>query len=126
MNFAYHGFIEFDENGKHIDCVNSTAIIEGDDDYFGEDDHMAHHYATRVFWRDLPEYQAAHAAEYANLHASVFRRISIVELAFFLLFKAWPLMASHYVDYTGKMTIPEIAAMLETRARRKENVRKLE
>lgn len=122
MNFGFHGFIEFDENGDHIPSVNSIAIIEGEDDYFGEDDHMAHHYATRVFWRDLPGYQHTQEAEFAKHHASVFRKISIVELSLFMLIKDWKRLATHYVDYSGKMTQDEIAAMLEVRAKRKDPV----
>lgn len=120
MNFGFHGFVEFDENGNHIPCVNSTAIIEGEDDYFGEDDHMAHHYATRVYFRDLPAYQATEVGDFKLHHGSVFRKLSIVELSAFILFKDFKRLASHYVDYTGKMTQEEIAAMLEVRAKRKD------
>ena len=44
INWAFHGFLAFDENGKMIPCVNATCIIDGPDDSFGEDDHMAHHF----------------------------------------------------------------------------------
>lgn len=54
INIGFHAFIEFDTEGKHITCVNSSAIVGGDDDYFGEDNHMAHHYSTATYWRDLP------------------------------------------------------------------------
>lgn len=99
MNYAFHAFIDFDENGKHIECVNSTAIIEGDDDYFGEDDHMAHHYATHVYWRDLPKYREGQVEAFKKHNASVFRGLSIVELAAFLLFKDWKSLAKHYVQF---------------------------
>jgi hypothetical protein len=59
LNIGFHGFIEFDENGESIPCINATTIIDGDDDYFGEDDHMAHHYNTNVYYRDLKELQAS-------------------------------------------------------------------
>lgn len=118
MNFAFHAFVEFDEHGAVLPSVGSTTIIEGDDDYFGEDDHMAHHNATRVYWRDLKEYQSAQHAEFARVHASVFRKLSIVEMAFFLLFKDWKRLAEHYVDYSGKLSKEEIAKMLEVRAKR--------
>ena len=59
LNFGFHGFIEFDEAGKSLPYVNSTTIIEGDDDYFGEDDHMAHHYNANVTHRDLLAHQAS-------------------------------------------------------------------
>jgi hypothetical protein len=59
LNIGFHGFIEIDSNGNNIPCVNSTCIINGDDDYFGEDDHMAHHYNINVYYRDLPALQAS-------------------------------------------------------------------
>lgn len=31
--------------------VNSTCIVDGEDDLFGEDDHMAHHYNTTVYFK---------------------------------------------------------------------------
>lgn len=120
MNFGFHGFVEFDSEGRHIECVNSIAIIGGEDDYWGEDDHMAHHVATRVFWRDLPEHRAAKEAEFKKYHASVFKGFSIVELSLFVLLKDWKRLATHFVDYTGTMTQDEIAAMLEARAKRKD------
>jgi hypothetical protein len=58
MNFGFHGFIDPNEKNETSWCVNSTCIIEGEDDYFGEDDHMAHHYATPLFYTELPKYQA--------------------------------------------------------------------
>ena len=118
MNFAFHAFIEFDEAGNHITSVSSTCIIEGQDDYYGEDDHMAHHNAVRVYWRDLPKYQATQVGEFKQHHGSVFRGFSIVEMAFYVLFKDWKTLAKHYVDYTGKMSQEEIAKMLEIRATR--------
>src|SRR3546814_13052301 len=86
LNFAFHGFIEFDENGINIPCVNSTTIIEGDDDYFGEDDHMAHHYATTVYFKDLVDYQKTQLETWKKPHSRVFSRLSIVALAFFIIF----------------------------------------
>jgi hypothetical protein len=120
MNFAYHGFLEFDESGRHVWCVDSTAIIEGDDDYFGEDDHMAHHYATAVWHRDLEKYREGKIEEIRNWKGSVFRKLSIVELALFILIKDWGKLADHYVDYTGKMKREEVMKMLEVRAKRKD------
>lgn len=118
INFAFHGFIDFDEEGKHIACVNSLCIIEGDDDYFGEDDHMAHHYATGVFHRDLPQHQKAQLREWQEHKASVFRKLSIVELAVFLILGLWDKLADHFVDFSDdKMPKEEVMAMLKRRAK---------
>jgi len=120
INFGFHGFIEYDENGQSIHCVNSSTIIEGDDDYFGEDDHMAHHYNSNVGYKDLPALQASKIEEFKANKASVFRKLSILELSIFVLFGLWDKLADHYVDYSGKMTREEIKEMLKVRAQRKE------
>ena len=120
LNIGFHGFIEFDENGKSIPCVNATTIIDGDDDYFGEDDHMAHHYNAGVYYKDLPAHQATKLEEFKKYKASVFKGLSIVELSIFILLGLWDELAKHYVDYTGTMTKEEIKTMLKIRAQRKE------
>ena len=120
LNIGFHGFIEYDENGESIPVVNSTAIIKGDDDYFGEDDHMAHHYYPNVYFSDLPAHQEKQVPEYSKHHASVFQKCSILEVSIFILFGLWDELADHYVDYTGKLTRDEIKQMLKTRATRLE------
>lgn len=118
LNYGFHGFLEFDEDGKSIPCVDSTTIIEGDDDYFGEDDHMAHHYNSGVYYKDLVALQAQKEEEFKKYKASVFRGVSIVELSIYLLFSLWDELADHYVDYSGTMTKDEIKSMLKARAKR--------
>mmetsp|Transcript_23917 Transcript_23917/g.64740 ORF Transcript_23917/g.64740 Transcript_23917/m.64740 type:complete len:416 (-) Transcript_23917:427-1674(-) len=120
LNFGFHGFMEFDAQGKSISVVDSTCIIDGEDDSFGEDDHYMHHYATTVYHRDLPEEHKARIAEFKEHKASVFRGLSILELSIFLLAGDFKKLAEHYVDYTESMTKEQIAAMLEVRAKRKQ------
>ena len=118
LNYGFHGFLEFDEDGKSIPCVDSTTIIDGDDDYFGEDDHMAHHYNSNVFYKDLPALQASKVAEFTKYRASVFRGVNIVELSIYLLLSLWGELADHYVDYSGTMSREDVMAMLKARAKR--------
>lgn len=113
LNYGFHGFLEFDEDGNSISCVDSTTIIDGEDDCFGEDDHMAHHYNQSVYYKDLPALQASKVQEFIEHKASVFRGLSIVELSIFLLFSLWDKLADHYVDYSGAMTREEIKNMLK-------------
>jgi hypothetical protein len=121
INVGFHGWIEFDENGKHIECVASSTILDGQDDSFGEDDHMAHHYFTAVEHVDLPKHQERQHAEWARRHATVFKELAIVELALFTLLKQFAMLAEkHYVDYSGDLSVEEIAHLLEERAKRKE------
>jgi hypothetical protein len=102
MNFAFHAFVDYDEDGKTIGCVNSTCIIDGNDEYFGEDDHMAHHYATHVYWRDLPEYRKTKVEEFKKYNAMIFHTVSIAELAALILFKQWDRLADLYVQYNDE------------------------
>jgi hypothetical protein len=120
INYGFHGFLEFDENGKNIQCVDATTIIGGDDDYFGEDDHMAHHYNTSVYYRDLPALQQSKVEEFKKYRASVFQGCSILELSIFILFGLWDKLADHYVDYTGSMSREEVKSMLKVRATRRQ------
>jgi len=41
VNWAFHAFIELDASGRHLPHVNALTILDGQDDNFGEDDHMA-------------------------------------------------------------------------------------
>jgi hypothetical protein len=121
INFAFHGFLELDEKGTHLACVNSTVITEGEDDYWGEDDHMAHHYFTAVSHRDLAAHQASQKDVWKKHKGSCFQKLSIVELAVLMLLKEWRRLAElHYVDHSRSMSVDEIAALLEKRARVKE------
>jgi len=120
-NTTSRGFLELDEKGTHLACVNSTVITEGEDDYWGEDDHMAHHYFTAVSHRDLAAHQASQKDVWKKHKGSCFQKLSIVELAVLMLLKEWRRLAElHYVDHSRSMSVDEIAALLEKRARVKE------
>lgn len=118
MNIGFHGFVEFDQNGKSIPYVNATTIVDGEDDFFGEDDHMAHHYHSQIYFRDLPQHQLQKREEFKQVKASVFQKISIVELSIFILLRLWDKLADHYVDYTEKMSREEVITMLKQRLQR--------
>lgn len=120
INIGFHGFLEFDEQGNHVSLVDSTTIVHGTDDVFGEDDHMAHHYNTGVYFKDLPAHQQAKVEEFKRHKASVFHTLSIAELSIFILLGIWDKLAEHYVDYTGSMSKAEIISMLQARAKRTE------
>jgi hypothetical protein len=51
--------------------------------------------------QDLKEHQKTKEAEFARTHASVFKKLSIVELSIFILLGLWDKLADHYVDYSG-------------------------
>merc|ERR1712232_755849 len=123
INSAFHAFVEFGPDGLPVPCISSLCIQGGKDDYFGEDDHMAHHNATNVFHRDLPDWQKAQEPEWMKYRASVFQNTSIVELSVLLLIgkPGWEKLAEYYVDHgSPKLSKEQIIEMLKVRARRKE------
>lgn len=121
INWGYHAYIELDGNGKHLAVVNSLTILDGQDDSFGEDDHMAHHYSTQTWYTQTHTYRARVMEDLKRHHGSVFKEVSIVELSALTLFGQFDRIAQrHYVDFTGKLSQAEIAAMLRRRAQNKE------
>jgi hypothetical protein len=121
LNIGFHGLIEFDEKGRHIECIAGSTIVDGQDDSFGEDDHMAHHYFGAVEHVDLKAHQATQHAEWARHHAAVFKELSIIELGIFIHLKQFDrLIEDHYVDYAGDLDKGQLAALLLKRSQRKE------
>lgn len=121
INIGFHGFIEFDTDGKFIPCICSSTIVDGDDDSFGENDHMAHHYFGQVTHDRLEGHQADQRTLWARNHASVFKNLSIMELGISIYFKRFRKLATqHYLDFSGDLDANQITELLETRATRKE------
>lgn len=123
INVSLHAFLEFDPTtGKPIPTVCATTIIGGEDDYFGEDDHNAHHYYPSVYYKDLPTHQQAQAQTESAIthHTSLFKGISIVELSVFILANLWDKVADHFVDVSGTLSRDEVIDLLKTRAKRTE------
>lgn len=81
---------------------------------------MAHHYNTSVYFRDLPDLRARRIHEFAKHKASVFTKISIVELSIYVLLGIWDKLADHFVDYSESLTKDDIIKLLKTRAQRVE------
>lgn len=120
INLGFHAFIENDEHGCRIKCVESCTLLGGNDDYFGENDHMAHHNAGHVHHRDLLEHQERQQKEWARHKASVFFGVDIFTYSIFVLLKAWPVLATRFVDHSGTMARGDIERLLEARAKRRE------
>eukprot|EP00658_Telonema_sp_P-2_P002197 TRINITY_DN1083_c0_g1_i3.p1 TRINITY_DN1083_c0_g1~~TRINITY_DN1083_c0_g1_i3.p1 ORF type:complete len:278 (-),score=64.72 TRINITY_DN1083_c0_g1_i3:276-1109(-) len=121
INQGFHGFISFDDKKEHVKCVTSTTLVSGLDDYFGEDDHMAHHHFVGVYYKDLPDHQRTQVQMWADEHASVFQGLDVFTFAVYVVLKAWPVMAKRYMDFSEKkLSQKEIEAMLELRAHRRD------
>lgn len=119
LNLGFHAFIENSPEGYRVQCIESIALLGGQDDFFGENDHMAHHYHTNVYWRDLTELQEKQIKEWETKKASVFKDIDVFTFSIFVIMKAWPFLADRFV-YSGDMTKAETMRLIEARATRRE------
>ena len=121
INLGWHGFIESDADGKFIPSICSSTIIDGYDDSFGEDDHIAHHNFGRVSHDRLGDHQTTQHALWARHHAPVFKRLATMELGIYIFFKRFKKLAQHhYMDFSGDLDVDRIEEILRTRATRKE------
>ncbi|KAL1504318.1 hypothetical protein AB1Y20_010724 [Prymnesium parvum] len=121
VNWGFHAFIAYDENGEQVPCVNSSTILNGMDDYFGEDDHMAHHYSPQTWYTKTHEFQARMHKDIVKHHGAVFKEVSIVELGCLVLFNQFERIAEkHFVDHSGKLSTQQAADLLRSRSRVKE------
>jgi len=120
INLGFHAFIENDSSGKRIQCVESVTLLGSEDDFFGEDDHMSHHYHPLVYWRDASKHHCTQREMWAKYHASVFQGADIFSFSFMVVLKAWPILADRFVDYSGNLTKEQIAKLLEARATRRD------
>lgn len=121
INFGQHGFLDFDEAGRHLGHVTCTTILEGYDDSFGEDYHLAHHHFASLGHHRLPEHVVAERPEWARRHGAVFEKTTIFELAVMMqLGRFDTLIRNHYVDCAGDLAPEQLAELFECRARRTE------
>lgn len=119
INIGFHAFLELDSKNEPIDFICSTTIVDGEDDSFGEDDHMTHHNAPAVSHRDLKVFQdeQCQRKDWKDQHATVFKKLSIVELSILVLLSQWDRLADFFVDVSGKLTKKEIMELLERRSK---------
>ena len=121
INIGQHGFLEFDEAGRHVKHVTSTTVLDGADDSFGEDYHVAHHHFPGVDHDKLPEHVARERSQWARCNGAVFEKTTFFEVAIAMcLGRCDRLIRDHYVDCGGNLTVEELATLFEQRARRKE------
>lgn len=121
VTLAQHGFLEHDDARRNIKHVAAITILEGHDDSFGEDDHLAHHYFPNVTHDRLPEMQPSQEHEWARWHGAVFKGTSIIEIALLLqLGRIDRLIDRYYVDFSGELDRDELVALFTRRAQRRE------
>ena len=122
LNLGWHGFLEFDEAGRHVKHVTSGTILDGPDDSYGEDFHVAHHHFPSIGHDRLTEHVEAERQEWGRCHGSVFENTTILELSVLVILGRFDiLIGNHYVDCSqGSLSRDELVDLFERRAQRKE------
>ncbi|MCJ1407346.1 hypothetical protein MMC19_001417 [Ptychographa xylographoides] len=119
-NWGQHALV--DDVDPDSDFRSSITLIDVPSNRYCYNDgyHTSHHLNPRRHWRDHPVSFLQQKDIYANEGALVFRNIDYLMITFKLLMKDYTYIAKCLVpmgDQIG-MTIPEIAALLETKTRR--------
>lgn len=121
INVGQHGFLEFDDQGRHVKHITSTTILDGHDDSFGEDYHVAHHHFPSVQHDKLSDHVARERSEWARCHGAVFEKTTIFEAAIMVHFGQFDrLIRNHYVNFSGDLTVDELSDLFKRRAQRRE------
>ena len=121
MNLGWHGFLEFDDAGRHVKHVTSGTIIDGFDDSFGEDYHVAHHHFPAIGHDKLSKHVASERQAWARCHGAVFGKTTIFDLAIMMHVGQFDrLIRNHYMDFAGDLEPQQLADLFERRAKRKE------
>ncbi len=121
ISIGQHGFLAFDQAGRHVSHVTSTTILDGVDDSFGEDYHLAHHFFPSMDHDRLPEHVARERSHWARCNGAVFRNTTFFEIAIMIYLGQFDrLIRDHYVDFSGEGAVEELSTLFEQRAKRKE------
>lgn len=121
INIGQHGFLAFDEAGRHVKHVTATTILDGHDDSFGEDYHLAHHYMPGVAHDELAEHVVRERSDWVRCNGAVFEKTTFFEVAVAMCLGQFDrLIRDHYRDFSGNGAAEKLAPLFEQRARRTE------
>ncbi len=121
INWAQHGFLEHDSNGRNVEHVTALTILEGQDNSFWEDHHLAHHSVPAAAHDQYAAIQESEEREWARWHGAVFKNVSNVEIAVLMqLGRFDKLIDRYYVDFSGTLDRDGLVELFTRRAQRKE------
>ena len=121
VNWGQHGFLEHDGDGRLVDHVTNLTILEGEDNSFWEDHHLAHHVRPAAAHDEYEEVQSSEMAGWARSHGALFKDTSIVEIAVLMQLGQFDrLIDKYYVDCSGTVERDELVALFKRRAQRRE------
>jgi len=113
INYIWHAFC--DPKDTKNEYVNSLTILDGHYNVFNEDYHVIHHNFPQVHWTEIKQHYIDNEESYKKNTASVFRDTQPFEMFIWLILKRTDLLAKHFVDFTGKLSLEEKIALLENR-----------
>lgn len=101
ISYLWHAFLEADDPNNEY--VNSVTILEGHDNIFNEDFHVAHHHAQTMHWTEYPVHFEKNKDKFTKYKATIFRDCEEGLLLYWLFSKKFDIMADHWVDLEGKL-----------------------
>jgi fatty acid desaturase len=113
INWTWHGFCDKDQIDNEY--INSTTFINGTDNVFNEDYHVAHHLQHMMHWIDLKKHYENNTEIFKQNQATIFTNIQQIELFFYMILKKYDLMANKFVDLSGKLTHEDKIKLLKKR-----------
>lgn len=121
VNWGQHGFLEHDDDGRIVDHVTNLTILDGEDNSFWEDHHLAHHVRPAAAHDEYGALVTSEKPEWARWHGTLFKDTSIVEIAVLMQLGQFDrLIDRYYVDCSGTLNRDELVALFTRRAQRRE------
>ena len=121
VNVGQHGFLEIDKHHRYVRNITALTIFDGYDDFFGEDQHFAHHFPSAAQQNRFVEDEAGKRSACTLSDGSVFERTSFFEVAMLIHFRRFDrLIRNHYAGSAGRHSVEELAVLFEQRAKRTE------
>jgi len=105
ISYLWHCFLDPDQPDNEF--INSMTILEGHDNIFNEDFHVAHHHAQTMHWTDYPKHFEQNKDLFRKNQATIFRDCEEGLLLYWLFSEKFDIMADHWVDLENKMTHQE-------------------
>jgi len=102
ISYLWHCFLDKDDPENEF--INSITIVDGHDNVFNEDYHVAHHHAHTMHWTEYIKHFENNKEEFKLQNATIFRDCEEGLLLYWLFSQQWDVMANHWFDLTGKLT----------------------
>lgn len=115
ISYLWHSFLDADQ--PENEYINSITILEGHDNIFNEDYHVAHHHAHTMHWTEYPKHFEKNKDDFKKYNATIFRDCEEGLLLYWLFSEKWDVMADHWVDLNDKLNHEQKKALILKRLR---------